>query len=211
MLRCLNFRTIISRPDIPLRGISWLVHEFRITDMGRWRWKRVVTDEAWSAIVKRAADCDLASRRDAMFAIHAILNGRAQKLLTEMPSLVQWLNESSSESAYAGSSLINDIYNESKDLASTLGNAVDLAQLSRGFGDASTSEWYGWGCLFDRLTLVLSAERREQLAQLLKAGDLVKRAESAKPDELADLAKMAMATSNLDGKLPHDAATARSV
>ena len=143
-------RGIVGASDVPLRGISWLLHEVR-----NYR-SKILTSDIKSHILARCLNAHThIERRDACFVLAHLLGWRditASELLDQAARQLQiWVADVNGDAAYGIGSLINNLHNDDKELCRDFVADLEPSVLAEKLENIACKDGYAWGYLLDRI------------------------------------------------------------
>lgn len=187
-------RSLLLDPTTQLRGISWLVHQLRITDGLRGDMARkLIDDSVWQHILVRCLGSDKGvHRRDACFALEAVASWikTYKDVMAQRITICQWIEQADDASAYAIGNLINSLYNESHDDARSLVEQAETKKIAHQLALATPSNAYTWGFFLGRLGIATSEDWRKQLHSDFDKSKLFKLIQECPPDALSGLGQL---------------------
>lgn len=82
--------------------------------------------------------------------------------------ILEWIKESSSDTAYTYSRLLNTLINEDEDKHKKFVNKIDWSELQERMTEEENPDLYVWGELYSRLTFSLSEEKLIEVGKILE-------------------------------------------
>lgn len=150
-------RSVVSAPDIPLRGVSWLLSEINKSR------PEIVTDNVKVGLLKRCFNAHThVERRDASFILAHFLASKdktAVELLAGFAGQLRtWVTEVNGEDAYAVASVINNLVNDDRQLCRKFLDEIDPRPIAEKLTSIGCEEGYVFGNLLGRLRCGCSQE-----------------------------------------------------
>jgi hypothetical protein len=150
-------RGIMLSSDTPLRGISWLLSEIR-----SYR-PQILADELRTRLLKRCFNVHThAERRDACFVLANLLGWKdttAFELVGGFSGQMRaWVAEANAEDAYGVASLLNNLFNDDKQLCRRFLDDIDPCPIAERLAGIDCKDGYAWGDLLGRLRCGCSQE-----------------------------------------------------
>lgn len=182
-------QNVVSGPNTPLRGISWLLNEIR-----RHR-PRIIVGDVKTGLLKRCFNAHThIERRDACFVVAHMLGWRditASELLADFSSLIQmWVVEVDREDAYGVASLINNLYNDDKELCPRFLDEIDTVHVAEKLADLECRDGNAWGYFLGRLCCGASQEWSDSFSARLPRDAIMRLVERFGADDLFGLSEL---------------------
>lgn len=145
-------RAALSFRDPPLRGISWLLHELRMTDTSDYlRAGALLDDSLLDAIHARCFETPTGvARRDALFALEAMLDWQPRdypRLGAHRQMLSHWLTQIDPEECAAYGSFLNQLRQRNRWLVPQIIRGANPKVLAHAVSKASVASFGLWGKL----------------------------------------------------------------
>lgn len=201
-------RAVLEAGEVPLRGVSWLMRELRLTNTFRVHAHDVVTENGWLAFRDRALSAmSSEERRDAAYGIIAVASWRPKEDRVLKPLLgtfADWISASNAITASALADVVNSLINDDRELAEELCRLVSVSAIAGRIAEAPISDWYVWGKLLGRLAIVACDEWKKEFASELPCLKLPDRVKACDADTLTDAAELAHAVYCFDHEMALD-------
>lgn len=195
-------QTVFTLNTAPLRGVSWLMRELRLTYTYRFHAKEVVTDEGWRGFRDRAFSATSSEdRRDAAYGIEAVASWRPEQHRVLEPLLdviATWIIESDAITAAAFADIVNSLINTDRTLSEGLCRRVPPSALAARFASAPLADWYVWGHLFGRFANGADQQWKSECGRELQRLGLPDRVKSCHVNTLHDVAEVVHAVVGFD-------------
>jgi hypothetical protein len=148
------FRAAFVFGPPPLRGVSWLLHDLRMTD--GWSNKiagALIDKDLLDHLETRSfAAISAVDRRDALFALTALLDwhpGICARLASHRKELSKWLTEANAEYGAAFADFLNQLGQRDSKLAKNVMDGSNPKRMARSASETSIENAARWGRLLD--------------------------------------------------------------
>lgn len=143
----------------PLRGVSWLLNALRFTDYFRWEHRKqtetVVPDDLWGSLCGRCWQAaTFIERRDALYALSVLLRWHPEHidaLHAQKELLSGWLQEVTSDDAYAWHQLLNDLRRDHLELCHAICSPVTPDPIAEKISEMTWETSSAWSHLISAL------------------------------------------------------------
>ncbi|HZR20684.1 MAG TPA: hypothetical protein VFE51_25615 [Verrucomicrobiae bacterium] len=187
------FRAAFVFGPPPLRGVSWLLHDLRMTDGWSKKIACALTDKDFlDHLVSRSfASISAVDRRDALFALTALLDwhpGICARLASHQTELSKWLTEAEAEYGPAFADFLNQLGQRDSKLAKNVMDGSNPKRIASSASKTSIENAARWGRLLDE-SWHADPRWKRQLAASLNVSNLRRLFRQVRP---ADVGKVGM-------------------
>lgn len=164
--------------EYALRGVTWLLSPIKYSGScyAKGYGLQILDSELGESLLRRCLMAESQEERsDAAIVIDEVLyyiDIKHSRLKPHIAHLAKWVNESDGTADHGFSWLINNTYNDDKELAKDFVDQIDLVRLIDRVATAQPGKSYGFGSLVDRVHVAVSIEKRELLADLITKSPL---------------------------------------
>ncbi len=174
-------RSGLSDPHMPLLGVHALLDTLRFAESIRWVWDELITPGTEAILVARCLAANSSEQRMAaalvLTDVVGFSAGCPRRVLAEHSAeLARWISAPNHPSGIGLARLINDLWNNDKELAREICEQVDVHALGAAVSGTLVSDAWAIGELLDRLRLAASDEWRTAFVATLDNEALLSKA-----------------------------------
>jgi conflict system STAND superfamily ATPase len=182
-------RTAMLAKDQSLRGINWLLQEFRFSDKFHWyRHNGVVNDRVFRHLADRCWAASTGEDRGAAASLLENLEywhpGGFAEIKAHAEVVGHWLEEIVPESAEGLERLLNDLCHKAKEVTETICGHANPRQVANRIAMVNVKDGYVWGRLLQILAQSASPTWIDELRGILPYAMFLGLAEKVKSEDL---------------------------
>ena len=190
-------RSVVSEPEVPLRGISWLLHEIRLYR------SLILTPETKRDLLQRCFNAHShIERRDASFVVACLLGGEDSTTIDILGhydgQIRTWIVEATGEDAYGIGSMVNNLFNDHNEECKRFLDSVEPRLIAEKLSSLDTKDAYAWGYFLGRLSVGSPKEWGSRVSKYLPREDVRQYVAGFSAGELEELSNFIKGIAGFD-------------